>query len=162
MSEDRNIKQLAEVDYCLRKYYQDNMAGILSSVVKDVKNKQQKEMLELSGRENLANVFIPASAQSINLHNEAHRMPWGSKTTDEMMKMAVDRMFQDPKIAHDMAIMAQVWKLRIQEKLGENKYKELSQNTLTGELAMDIVLARLNDLMIEQFAKSKLPSGTME
>lgn len=162
MSEDRNIKQLAEVDYCLRKYYQDNMAGILSSVVKDVKNKQQKEMLELSGRENLANVFIPASAQSINLHNEAHRMPWGSKTTDEMMKMAVDRMFQDPKIAHDMAIMAQVWKLRIQEKLGENKYKELSQNTLTGELAMDIVLARLNDLMIEQFAKSKLPSGTMD
>lgn len=162
MSEDKNIRQLAEVDYCLCKYYQDNMAGVLSSVVKDVKERQQKEMLEVSGRENPANAFIPASAQSINIHNEAHRMPWGSKTTDDMMEMAVDKMLADPRIAHDMGILAQVWKLRIQEKLGVDKYNELSQNSLTGELAMDIVLARLNDLMIEQFAKSKLPSGTMD
>lgn len=162
MSEDKNVKQLAEVDFCLRKYYQDNMAGILGGVVKEVKDKQHDEMLELAGRENPANAFIPASAQSINLHSVSHQMPWGSKTTDDMMQMAVGRMFQDPKIAHDMGIMAQVWKLRILEKLGEDKYKELSKNSLTGELAMDVVLSRLNDMMIEQFAKSKLPSGTMD
>ena len=162
MSEDKNIKQLAEVDFCLRKYYQDNMAGILGGVVKEVKDKQHDEMLELAGRENPANAFIPASAQSINLHSVSHQMPWGSKTTDDMMQMAVGRMLQDPKIAHDMGIMAQVWKLRILEKLGEDKYKELSKNSLTGELAMDVVLSRLNDMMIEQFAKSKLPSGTMD
>ena len=159
---DKDIKQLAEVEYCLRKYYQDNISGILSSVVKEVKGKQQKEMLELSGRENAANAFIPASAQSLNLHNEAHRMPWGSKTTDDMIQMTVREIFKDSKTAHDLGIMAGVWRLRAIERLGVEKYQELSSGTATGDLAMDIVLSRLNDQMINQMARSDLPSGTLD
>lgn len=157
-----DIKQLAEVEYCLRKYYQDNLSGILSSVVKEVKGKQQKEMLELSGRENATNAFIPASAQSLNLHNEAHRMPWGSKTTDDMIQMTVREIFKDSKTAHDLGIMAGVWRLRAIERLGVEKYQELSSGTATGDLAMDIVLSRLNDQMINQMARSDLPSGTLD
>lgn len=162
MVEDKNIKQLAEVEYCLRKYYQENLSGILSKVVKDVKDKQQKEMLEISGRENAANAFIPASAQSLNIHNEAHRMPWGSRTTDDMIQIAVREMFKNSKTAHDLGIMAGVWRLRAIERLGVEKYQELSSGAATGDLAMDIVLSRLNDQMIDQMARCDLPSGTLD
>jgi len=162
MVEDKNIKQLAEVEYCLRKYYQENLSGILSKVVKDVKDKQQKEMLEISGRENAANAFIPASAQSLNIHNEAHRMPWGSRTTDDMIQIAVREMFKNSKTAHDLGIMAGVWRLRAIERLGVEKYQELSSGAATGDLAMDIVLSRLNDQMIDQMARCDLPTGTLD
>lgn len=164
MAEDKTVKQLAEVDYVLRKYYQENMAGILSGVVKDVRTHQANELAQIERDTSPiigAGSAVP-DARNLFVLQRAKNAEWGSKTTDDMMQMAMQKMLANPKTAHDLAVMASVWKLRIVENIGEQKYTELSANTMSGDLAMDIVLKRLNDQMIEQLAKSNVPSGTLD
>lgn len=153
---------MAEIDFCLRKYYNENMASVLSNVVKEVNEKKAQEKLELSGRPNPANAFIPASAQSLNLNRTANQLPWGSKTTDDMMGMAVERMLGNTAVQHDIQVMIKAWQIKLVQQLGPDKYQELSSKTASGDLAVNIVEARISDLMIEQLAKSEVPKSTLD
>ena len=160
MATDKNIAQLAEIDFCLRRYYNSNMAATLSSVVNEVKQKQQKELMEIAGRTNLANSFIPASVQSINILNESAQSEWGSKTTKDMMDMAASRML-DGKALQDVGVITDLWRTRLTEHLGEAKYSKLTEQC-GQDLATTVVLSRLNDLMKEQIARSKVPKSSMD
>jgi len=160
--EDMNLSQMAEIDFCLRKYYNEHMASVLSGVVKEVNEKKAQEKLELAGRPNAANAFIPASAQSLNINRTANQMPWGSKTTDDMMEMAVKRMLGNPAVQHDIQVIIKAWQIKLVQQLGMEKYQALSADTYGGDLAANIVEARISDLMIEQLARSKMPKSTLD
>ena len=134
MAADKNLSQMAEIDFCLRKYYNENMASVLSSVIKEVNQKKAEELARID-RETSPIVGAGSAmpdARGFFVLQRAKMSEWGSKTTDDMMGMAVERMFKDPSVQHDMFILEQAWKIKIIQKIGEEKYLELSGKSVTG------------------------------
>ena len=164
MAADKNLSQMAEIDFCLRKYYNENMASVLSSVIKEVNQKKAEELARID-RETSPIVGAGSAmpdARGFFVLQRAKMSEWGSKTTDDMMGMAVERMFKDLSVQHDMFILEQAWKIKIIQKIGEEKYLELSGKSVTGDLARDLVRTRISDLMIEQMARSNVPKSSLD
>ncbi len=164
MAEDKNLKQMAEIDFCLRKYYSENMASVLSSVIKEVNQKKSEELMRIE-RETSPIVGAGSAmpdARGFFILQRAKMSEWGSKTTDDMMGMAIERIFKDPSVQHDMFILEQAWKIKIIQKIGESKYRELSERSVSGDLASDLVKTRISDLMIEQMARSNVPKSSLD
>ena len=159
---DMDLSQYAEIDYCLRKYYDKNLASILSSVVKDVNRKKAEELQRVASETSPligAGSAFPGARDQFILQR-AMRSEWGSKTTKDMMDMAASKML-DGKALQDIGVITDQWRTIFIERMGEAKYVELSEKC-GQDLATTVVLSRLNDLMKEQIARSKVPKSSFE
>lgn len=165
MAENRQfvpMSDFAEIDFCLRKYYNEHFSSVLSSTVKEVNQKKAEELHKVASETSPligAGSAFPGARDQYILQT-AMRSEWGSKTTKDMMDMAASRML-DGKALQDMGVITDQWRSKLIERLGEAKYKQLSEKC-GQDLATSVVLSRMNDLMKEQIARSKVPKSSFE
>ena len=160
MADDRHLREFAEIDYCLRKYYNEHFSSILSSTIKEVNQKKAEEFGKiLKDTPSLAGAGMPDAAARYAIL-KSQNAEWGSKTTDDMMKMASDRMI-DGKAQKDIGVIVEALQIKLVERLGKERYSELSAH-FGRDLAHTMVISRLDDLMMEQVARSKLPKSSMD
>ena len=88
--------------------------------------------------------------------------PWNQKNSDDLVNIIDQRLGKDKAIIHDIDMMVTAWRSLAVAHLGEEKYKELSKQSPSGDLATDFVNNRFEGMMMQQLAKSKIPHSGLE
>lgn len=163
-----NKQQFAEVEYCINKYYNENLAPILSSSKRNLEEKQQQEL-----ERGLKNTSIASSASEassagavftdVNNYIRVRQTgKWNSKTMDDLLSMTEKKILNNSKLKSDITTLVVAVRSTLIGELGLEKYSEFSKNCQCKDLATDYVVNRLRQNMLQQLAKERIPKSTME
>ena len=146
-----NLQQMAELEYCLQKYYNENFAPVVSAVRKDLEAKKRTEAGQywLEGHS-------PYLEPSIADHTAIHKMEWNSKDSEYVVQESQRRLNESSSVNHDLGKFVSVYQSVLLRDLGEQRYKELSKS-LDCDLAIYYVGQRLFDMNLHQLARYELP-----
>ena len=161
MPDNKNIQhQFTELEYVFQKYFNEHLAPVISQEQRHLREQQEAETRQRldDGWGGFVDAASPFTTQAVR--NETGT--WNKKNSDDLIRMINDRFDGDKAIAHDMTMMATAWRSLAIRHLGEEKYKELSQQSPSGDLATDFVKNRFEGMMIDQLAKYKIPHSSLE
>ena len=134
-----NLQQMAELEYCLQKYYNENYAPVLSGVKKELDARKADE----SARYYEQN-WSPFVEPSLVHHSQVRQLEWNSKDSEYVVRECMDRITQSDSITADNGTFV------------SQRYKELTDDIGTN-LGTYYFLQRLEDMQLHQLAKYELP-----
>lgn len=156
MAQSKNQQSFTELEYVFRKYYNENIASVVSKEQRDLRAKQEEETRHRSsGLEGYVDAANPFASMAYS------KGKWNNKTSDDLVKSISSRIGKDTNIIHDLQIMTASWKAVALRELGKEKYDKLSKQ-VGGDLAAVFVNNRFGGMMIDQLAKSKVPHSSLE
>ena len=161
----KNLDTFAEVEFCLSRYLNSNIKGIMKDVRSDLTAKQAKETAdyELSWRGMVGNFidamsgsFMSSNAQMLKATGE-----WNSKTTEDYLNMCRDKVLKDKVVMHDITSLTVEWRNAIVKEIGQKRYDQASK-TMKVDLAAAYVDYRLQQMMMDVLIDEQTPKSTAE
>lgn len=146
-----NLQQMAEMEYCLQKYYNENIAPMVSSVRKDLEAKKQSEASRYWKEQH-----SPFAEPSVTDHATIHKMEWNSKDSEYIVHESQRRLNDNASFRQDLSKFVQIYQAILQRDLGTQKYEILSKS-LDCDLASYYVGQRFYDMNLRQLAQYELP-----
>ena len=125
MSQIKNQKQFAELEYCIQHYFDGKISPVMNQVKADLNSKQTKELADYlkSPRGVLASsnpyCFDPTFG---NLKATGE---WNSKTTEDYIKMCNTKIQNSKMVQNDLAVIAEEWRSAVVKQIGRAKYDTL-------------------------------------
>ena len=166
MAEPKNIDALVEVEYCLGRYLDSNIAGIMDDVRSDLTRKQGEERAEwnlslggiLSAMADASHCApgIDTSTQILKATGE-----WNSKTTEDNLVMCKEAVVKDKELYHDIVDLTIEWRKAMVESIGRERYDRASKQ-IGCDLASAYVDYRLQQTMIDRLIDKETPKSTAE
>lgn len=166
MAEPKNIDALVEVEYCLGRYLDSNIAGIMDDVRSDLTRKQGEERAEwnlslggiLSAMADASHCApgIDTSSQILKATGE-----WNSKTTEDYLVMCKEAVVKDKELYHDIVDLTIEWRKAMVESIGRERYDRASKQ-IGCDLASAYVDYRLQQTMIDMLIDKETPKSTAE
>lgn len=166
MAEPKNIDALVEVEYCLGRYLDSNIAGIMDDVRSDLTRKQGEERAEwnlslggiLSAMADASHCApgIDTSSQILKATGE-----WNSKTTEDYLVMCKEAVVKDKELYHDIIDLTIEWRKAMVESIGRERYDRASKQ-IGCDLASAYVDYRLQQTMIDRLIDKETPKSTAE
>ncbi len=166
MAEPKNIDALVEVEYCLGRYLDSNIAGIMDDVRSDLTRKQGEERAEwnlslggiLSAMADASHCApgIDTSSQILKATGE-----WNSKTTEDYLVMCKEAVVKDKELYHDIVDLTIEWRKAMVESIGRERYDRASKQ-IGCDLASAYVDYRLQQTMIDRLIDKETPKSTAE
>ncbi len=166
MAEPQNIDALVEVEYCLGRYLDSNIAGIMDDVRSDLTRKQGEERAEwnlslggiLSAMADASHCApgIDTSSQILKATGE-----WNSKTTEDYLVMCKEAVVKDKELYHDIVDLTIEWRKAMVESIGRERYDRASKQ-IGCDLASAYVDYRLQQTMIDRLIDKETPKSTAE
>ena len=161
MSQIKNQKQFAELEYCILHYFDGKISPVMNQVKADLNSKQTKELADYlkSPRGVLASsnpyCFDPTFG---NLKATGE---WNSKTTEDYIKMCNTKIQNSKMVQNDLAVIAEEWRSAVVKQIGRAKYDTLSAK-LGCDLAYAYIGSRMEDLMVNKLVKDNMPKSSAE
>ena len=165
MTEIKNMKGLAEVEYCLGRYLDGNIAGIMKETRAYLTARQAEEYADYQSSlggilSSMASAGNPAgydnSMQILKATGE-----WNSKTTEDYISMCRDKVLSDKEVYHDLVALTIKWRAAIVAEIGQEKY-----NRASGQIGADLAAAyidyRVQQTMIDRLIDEHTPRSTAE
>ena len=148
-----------EMEYIFTKYYNENIAPVISQQQRVLRQKQEQETRQRSdsGWGGFIDAASPFSTQQVSRETG----PWNKASTDKLLDM-VKKQLDSKDFKHDIQVMIDAWRIAAKKELGAENYKRLSAECPHGDLAYDFVHQRVETLMLEQLGKSKVPKSSLE
>lgn len=146
-----NLQQMAELEYCLQKYYNENYAPVLSVVKKELDAKKAEEAARYYEQN-----WSPFVEPSVAHHSQVQQLEWNSKDSEYVVSECMDRISKSNAIKADNEKFVAVYQCILMRDLGETRYKELSDSIGT-DLGTFYFLQRLEDMQLHQLAEYELP-----
>ena len=166
MAEPKNMDALIEVEYCLGRYLDANIAGIMDDVRRDLTQKQGEERAEwnlslggiLSAMADASHCApgIDTSSQILKATGE-----WNSKTTEDYLVMCKEAVVKDKELYHDIVDLTIEWRKAMVESIGRERYDRASKQ-IGCDLASAYVDYRLQQTMIDRLIDKETPKSTAE
>lgn len=166
MAEPKNMDALVEVEYCLGRYLDANIAGIMDDVRRDLTQKQGEERAEwnlslggiLSAMADASHCApgIDTSSQILKATGE-----WNSKTTEDYLVMCKEAVVKDKELYHDIVDLTIEWRKAMVESIGRERYDRASKQ-IGCDLASAYVDYRLQQTMIDRLIDKETPKSTAE
>lgn len=166
MAEPKNIDALVKVEYCLGRYLDSNIAGIMDDVRSDLTRKQGEERAEwnlslggiLSAMADASHCApgIDTSSQILKATGE-----WNSKTTEDYLVMCKEAVVKDKELYHDIVDLTIEWRKAMVESIGRERYDRASKQ-IGCDLASAYVDYRLQQTMIDRLIDKETPKSTAE
>ena len=166
MAEPKNIDALVEVEYCLGRHLDSNIAGIMDDVRSDLTRKQGEERAEwnlslggiLSAMADASHCApgIDTSSQILKATGE-----WNSKTTEDYLVMCKEAVVKDKELYHDIVDLTIEWRKAMVESIGRERYDRASKQ-IGCDLASAYVDYRLQQTMIDRLIDKETPKSTAE
>lgn len=166
MAEPKNIEALVEVEYCLGRYLDANIAGVMDDVRSDLTKKQGQERAEwnmslggiLSAMADASHCApgIDTSSQILKATGE-----WNSKTTEDYLVMCKEAVVKDKELYHDIVDLTIEWRKAMVESIGRERYDQASKQ-IGCDLASAYVDYRLQQTMIDRLIDKETPKSTAE
>lgn len=161
----KNMNGLAEVEYCLGRYLDGNIAGIMKETRTYLTTKQAEEYVDyqtsLGGiLSSMASAGNPAgfdnSMQILKTTGE-----WNSKTTEDYISMCRDKVLSDKELYHDIVALTMEWRAAIVAEIGQERYNQASKQIGT-DLAAAYIDYRVQQTMIDRLVDEQTPKSTAE
>lgn len=166
MAEPKNMDALVEVEYCLGRYLDANVAGVMDDVRQDLIKKQGQERAEwntsLGGiLSSLADAGrcapgIDTSSQILKATGE-----WNSKTTEDYLVMCKEAVVNDKELSHDIVALTISWRSAMVASIGRERYDKVSQQ-IGCDLAAAYMDYRLQQTMVDRLIDKETPKSTAE
>lgn len=166
MAEPKNMDALVEVEYCLGRYLDANIAGIMDDVRRDLTQKQGEERAEwnlslggiLSAMADASHCApgIDTSSQILKATGE-----WNSKTTEDYLVMCKEAVVKDKELYHDIVDLTIEWRKAMVESIGSERYDQASKQ-IGCDLASAYIDYRLQQTMIDRLIDKETPKSTAE
>ncbi len=161
MPDNKNIQQqFTEMEYVFQKYFNEHLAPVISQEQRHLHEQQEAETRQRF--DDGWGGFVDAASPFTTHMTRRQAGPWNQKNSDALVKVIDLRLGKDKAITHDIGMMVTAWRSLAVAHLGEEKYKELSNHSPSGDLATDFVNNRFEGMMMQQLAKSKIPHSGLE
>ena len=159
-NDDRQV--FVELEYMLRKHFDEHCAAMVSSEVRTVREKSAEEYRRTldahpvaPGQSGMMNAFM--AAQETNRTGE-----WSRKTADDLISGVLDRIKGDRSLAADLDLLARNFKSAAIRRIGKEEYDRLSKGFPHGDMATAYVISRYRRMVEEQLARSKVPRSSLQ
>lgn len=166
MAEPKNIDALVEAEYCLGRYFDANIAGVMDDVRRDLIKKQGQERAEWNTSfggilSSLADAGrcapgIDTSSQILKATGE-----WNSKTTEDYLVMCKEAVVNDKELSHDIVALTISWRSAMVASIGRERYDKASQQ-IGCDLAAAYMDYRLQQTMVDRLIDKETPKSTAE
>lgn len=166
MAEPKNMDALVEVEYCLGRYLDANIAGVMDDVRSDLTKKQGQERAEwnmsfggiLSSLADAGRCApgIDTSSQILKATGE-----WNSKTTEDYLVMCKEAVVNDKELSHDIVALTISWRSAMVASIGRERYDKASQQ-IGCDLAAAYMDYRLQQTMVDRLIDKETPKSTAE
>lgn len=166
MAEPKNMDALVEVEYCLGRYLDANVAGVMDDVRRDLIKKQGQERAEWNTSfggilSSLADAGrcapgIDTSSQILKATGE-----WNSKTTEDYLVMCKEAVVKDKELSHDIVALTISWRSAMVASIGRERYDKASQQ-ICCDLAAAYMDYRLQQTMVDRLIDKETPKSTAE
>lgn len=166
MAEPKNMDALVEVEYCLGRYLDANIAGIMDDVRRDLTQKQGEERAEwnlslggiLSAMADASHCApgIDTSSQILKATGE-----WNSKTTEDYLEMCKKAVVNDKELSHDIVALTISWRNAMVASIGQERYNHASKQ-IGCDLAAAYMDYRLQQTMVDRLIDKETPKSTAE
>lgn len=162
MSQTKNTRQFAEIEYCIQRYFEGSLSPVMKQVKDDLSRKQTKELADYqrspAGIMSSAN---PYSMLDLTFGNLKAVGKWNSKTTEDYVAMCNTQIQNNPKIQKDLAVLAEEWRSAVVKQIGRARYDELSKK-IGCDMAYAYLGSRMEDLMVDKLVKDNMPQSTAD
>lgn len=166
MAEPKNMDALVEVEYCLDRYLDANVAGVMDDVRRDLIKKQGQERAEWNTSfggilSSLADAGrcapgIDTSSQILKATGE-----WNSKTTEDYLEMCKEAVVNDKELSHDIVALTISWRNAMVASIGQERYNQASKQ-IGCDLAAAYMDYRLQQTMVDRLIDKETPKSTAE
>lgn len=166
MAEPKNMDALVEVEYCLGRYLDANVAGVMDDVRRDLIKKQGQERAEWNTSfggilSSLADAGrcapgIDTSSQILKATGE-----WNSKTTEDYLVMCKEAVVNDKELSHDIVALTISWRSAMVSSIGRERYDKASKQ-IGCDLAAAYMDYRLQQTMVDRLIDKETPKSTAE
>lgn len=166
MAEPKNMDALVEVEYCLGRYLDTNVAGVMDYVRRDLIKKQGQERAKWNTSfggilSSLADAGrcapgIDTSSQILKATGE-----WNSKTTEDYLVMCREAVVNDKELSHDIVALTISWRSAMVASIGRERYDKASQQ-IGCDLAAAYIDYRLQQTMVDRLIDKETPKSTAE
>lgn len=166
MAEPKNMDALVEVEYCLGRYLDANVAEVMDEVRRDLIKKQGQERAEWNTSfggilSSLADAGrcapgIDTSSQILKATGE-----WNSKTTEDYLVMCKEAVVNDKELSHDIVALTISWRSAMVASIGRERYDKASQQ-IGCDLAAAYIDYRLQQTMVDRLIDKETPKSTAE
>lgn len=153
MGEKSNRQQFVELEYVIQKYYNEHCASYISKEAQKFREAQEKDR-------------DAAMAHSIMRYGASMGVPDDRKvevrTTDSFLKGLKDKYQNDKTFLGDVDVLTEAWKRTAISTMGEEEYNRVSAQVDGGDLATCYIKNRFDMMIMDQLAKSRVPTGTWD
>lgn len=166
MAEPKKMDALVEVEYCLDRYLDANVAGVMDDVRRDLIKKQGQERAEWNTSfggilSSLADAGrcapgIDTSSQILNATGE-----WNSKTTEDYLEMCKEAVVNDKELSHDIVALTISWRNALVASIGQERYNHASKQ-IGCDLAAAYIDYRIQQTMVDRLIDKETPKSTAE
>lgn len=166
MAEPKDMDALIEAEYCLGRYLDANIAGVMDDVRRDLIKKQGQERAEWNTSfggilSSLADAGrcapgIDTSSQILKATGE-----WNSKTTEDYLVMCKEAVVKDKELSHDIVALTISWRSAMVASIGRERYDKASQQ-IGCDLAAAYMDYRLQQTMVDRLIDKETPKSTAE
>lgn len=166
MAEPKNMDALVELEYCLGRYLDANVVGVMDDVRRDLIKKQGQERAEWNTSfggilSSLADAGrcapgIDTSSQILKATGE-----WNSKTTEDYLVMCKEAVVNDKELSHDIVALTISWRSAMVASIGRERYDKASQQ-IGCDLAAAYMDYRLQQTMVDRLIDKETPKSTAE
>lgn len=165
MAEIKNMEALAEVEYCLGRYLDGNIAGIMDETRRFLTSKQAQECADY--HTSLPGILssMASSPYMAGYDNSMQLLKatgeWNSKTTEDYIKMCRDKVVNDKEVFHDLTALTVEWRAAIIAEIGQERYNQASKQ-IGCDLASAYIDYRVQQTMIDRLVDEQTPKSTSE
>lgn len=164
MNSPKQSQRFAEIEYCLQRYFDSQLAPVMGNVQQDLSKKQIKEYSDyttsisgiLRSATNSMNGMPDDSMQFVKLTGE-----WNSKTAEDYVEMCRERISSSKDFQKDLGFIAEEWRNTVVAEIGREKYDTLSKE-LGGDLAFAYVDYRVEQMMVNKMVADEMPKSSVE
>ena len=162
----KNQQRFAEIELCLDKYFQANLAPVMTRIQQDLTKKQLDEygkykssfagiMSDLADASHMV-PGLDTAGTTIRMTGE-----WNSKTVEDYLAMCQKDIAGNKTIQKDLEKLSAEWRKAVIGEIGRARYDQLSKQ-LGGDLAYAYVDYRVQQQMVQHMVDKQTPKSTAE
>lgn len=162
----KNQQRFAEIEFCLDKYFQANLAPVMQRIQQDLTKKQLEEYGKykssfagiLSDMADASHMVpgLDTAGTTIRMTGE-----WNSKTVEDYLAMCQKDIAGSKTIQKDLEKLSAEWRTAVIGEIGRARYDQLSKQLGT-DLAYAYVDYRVQQQMVQYMVDKETPKSTAE
>lgn len=164
MNTPKQSQRFAEIEYCLQRYFDGQLAPVMVNVQQDLSKKQIKEYSDYTT--SISGILRSAASGMNSMPDDCMQFvkltgEWNSKTAEDYVEMCRERISSSKDFQKDLGCMAEEWRNTVVAEIGREKYDTLSKE-LGGDLAFAYVDYRVEQMMVNKMVADEMPKSSVE